>query len=540
MKLKHIASVLILLGIIFSGVLSAQKSVKVTITKESNGRTIVKDTSFSVNDVSEIDGILEQMGVGEAKPNQTIEKKIVIREANETAGLGRITYSSGKPMLGVYLMEVDDVDRNKRQDLDEGVYITNVTKGGGAERAGLQKGDIIVRLEGEKVDDVRGLGRIKQKHKIGDNLQVTYYRDGRAYTRDVRLTGRTQTLDWPGMTLTSSPPAPPSPVNQDRAFLGVVPHNVSESRANQMGLSSTNGIYISSVVRNSGAEGAGMMRGDVITEMDGMQVANVDALRKVLRSKKAGDALSLVVWRDGDRHNLTAKLTRSGESLSANSRPRIRVQEQRAYMGVYLNTHSSNDEGVKVTSLVDGGAAEEAGVKSGEYITSIGGNPTPDYKTLTRVMKEMRPGEKVAVELRKGSKTRTVNLKLKGKTTTRWVLAPVEDKIDIDVVIREFEDPAAGETLKKFMEDPDLDMDNFTLYPNPNNGRFTLAFEPEERGDVVIKIYSTGGEVVFQETLKSFGSPYEKEIDLSNRSKGVYFLQVTQNGSGMAKRIVVR
>ena len=59
---------------------SPQKQVQMTITREIDGVKTVLDTSFMVNDADEVEAILQEMGIKEPGENQTLEKRIVIRD----------------------------------------------------------------------------------------------------------------------------------------------------------------------------------------------------------------------------------------------------------------------------------------------------------------------------------------------------------------------------------------------------------------------------------------------------------------------------
>lgn len=69
------------------------------------------------------------------------------------------------------------------------------------------------------------------------------------------------------------------------------------------------GAYVQSVVADSAAQKAGVRVGDIIIEVDGQAIVEGKTdLAKIVAAKKVGDTVSLVVWRDGKKINLTAKL----------------------------------------------------------------------------------------------------------------------------------------------------------------------------------------------------------------------------------------
>ncbi|RZJ31773.1 MAG: PDZ domain-containing protein, partial [Brevundimonas sp.] len=68
----------------------------------------------------------------------------------------------------------------------QGAYVNSVTAGGPAERGGLQAGDVVLTLNGEKVSDSSDLTRRVGQVRPGDNLRLEIWRDGRRQTLNVR------------------------------------------------------------------------------------------------------------------------------------------------------------------------------------------------------------------------------------------------------------------------------------------------------------------------------------------------------------------
>lgn len=84
-----------------------------------------------------------------------------------------------------------------------------------------------------------------------------------------------------------------------------------------------------------------------------------------------------------------------------------------------------------------------------------------------------------------------------------------------------------------------LQLSGLSFYPNPSDGRFSLDFESPETGDLQIRILDAQGKQVYQEVLPGFSGAYHKQIDISTRPSGLYFLSLSQNGKVASKRIVM-
>ena len=66
---------------------------------------------------------------------------------------------------------------------DKGLKIQSVSKGSGAEKAGLKREDIITKIDGEDVKSPDALTKKIRSHKPGDKIEVSYLRDGKPVRR---------------------------------------------------------------------------------------------------------------------------------------------------------------------------------------------------------------------------------------------------------------------------------------------------------------------------------------------------------------------
>lgn len=87
--------------------------------------------------------------------------------------------------------------------------------------------------------------------------------------------------------------------------------------------------------------------------------------------------------------------------------------------------------------------------------------------------------------------------------------------------------------------DGKLSIKNMNFYPNPNNGKFNLKFELPEKSDTDITIMSIDGKIIYNEKLNNFSGTYDKEMDISKESKGVYLVKVSQGKHAQVKKIVL-
>jgi len=80
----------------------------------------------------------------------------------------------------------------------------------------------------------------------------------------------------------------------------------------------------------------------------------------------------------------------------------------------------------------------------------------------------------------------------------------------------------------------------FNVYPNPNNGRFTLTLEQNEKLKTSISIADTQGKTVFEEDLGKFSGKYAKEIDLKKFGFGTYIITIMQGNQQHIQKIIIQ
>ena len=110
-------------------------------------------------------------GMGFAIPTATA--KSIIEDL--MTGTSRSRLTSGYGSLGIYGQDVSDTDA-KAYDMPTGVYVSQITDDSAAGKAGLQKGDIITKLDGKKVSSMSSLKNMLQYYKAGEKVSVTYSR----------------------------------------------------------------------------------------------------------------------------------------------------------------------------------------------------------------------------------------------------------------------------------------------------------------------------------------------------------------------------
>jgi hypothetical protein len=80
----------------------------------------------------------------------------------------------------------------------------------------------------------------------------------------------------------------------------------------------------------------------------------------------------------------------------------------------------------------------------------------------------------------------------------------------------------------------------FTVYPNPNKGRFNVKFYADAATDLTLNLMDMTGRVVFTNNIGQFDGDYSQEIATENISKGIYFLELLSGGNKITQKVVVQ
>ena len=124
-------------------------------------------------------------GIGFAIPSNEVASIIKQLETD-----GKIT----RPALGISMVNLSSVNErvieqlNLPKDVKNGVVIAEVTANGSAKAAGLQAYDVIVEIDGQKIQGIQNLRKVLYSHKVGAKMEVNYYRNGQKRTTTVSLT----------------------------------------------------------------------------------------------------------------------------------------------------------------------------------------------------------------------------------------------------------------------------------------------------------------------------------------------------------------
>ena len=121
-------------------------------------------------------------GIGYAIPVNNV-KELVSQIINEPETVQAQTKGS-QIMLGITIQNVT-AELSRRYNMPVGVYVKDVESMSAAERAGIQKGDVIVEFAGETITDADSLNAVKAQQTSGDTVSIKVDRNGRSLELDI-------------------------------------------------------------------------------------------------------------------------------------------------------------------------------------------------------------------------------------------------------------------------------------------------------------------------------------------------------------------
>jgi serine protease Do len=166
---------------------------------------------------------------------------------------------------------------------NNGALVSKVMPGGPADKAGIERGDVIVEFDGHPIADWNELPRQVALTPIDRKVDVVLLRKG----SKKNLSAVVGKLDEPEPQQLAKAEVPGA------SAFGMRVQDVTPEIANQLGLDDASGVVVTAVQPGSAAEDAGIRRGDVILEVDRYEVKDSAQLQEKLDESDEG-ALLLV------------------------------------------------------------------------------------------------------------------------------------------------------------------------------------------------------------------------------------------------------
>jgi serine protease Do len=184
-----------------------------------------------------------------------------------------------------------------------------------------------------------------------------------------------------------------------RAYLGILPQDVTPAIAKAFGVKESTGALIGQVTANSPAQKSGLQNGDIILELNGKPVADANDLRMNISMMAPGTPVNLRVLRNGADRNFTVTLgelpteqasLEKGAGGTKSELSGISVQDVDPSTARQLGV-PANTAGVVVTKVDPSSPAADSGLQRGDVIQEVNRKPirnTADFEAAMRNSKD--------------------------------------------------------------------------------------------------------------------------------------------------------
>lgn len=233
---------------------------------------------------------------------------------------GRKSHRSSKPYLGVYSSDNEN---------GSGIVLDRIVHNSAAEKAGLQKGDIITSVNDNTINSVRNLIVELKQYQVGDIVTIEYIRNNQKAQMDVELgakyTHRSYSYSYNDHSKVERDPC--------KVFIGVY----SSSHYNEKG------VRITGVIDNTPADKAKLMKGDYILAIDGIAVHSHNELLAERNKHNPGDRFLVTYTRNGVEYDVTATFNDCPEpTVKEQPQPIIEEEEETPIVESPVITPSDN------------------------------------------------------------------------------------------------------------------------------------------------------------------------------------------------------
>ncbi len=169
---------------------------------------------------------------------------------------------------------------------DQGALVSDVSAGGPAEKAGIKRGDVILKFDGKAIRSSRDLPFVVASTPIGKKVAVEVMREGQRMNLQVTTEELQEETEE-------------EPAGKTSSRLGIEVQDITPEMAQNYGLSQTSGVIVVRVEDGSPAEEAGLFAGDIIVELDKKPVKDIETLENLLSGINEGQTILFLIDRGG-------------------------------------------------------------------------------------------------------------------------------------------------------------------------------------------------------------------------------------------------
>jgi len=312
-----------------------------------------------------------------------------------------------KAFVGIYPGDIGDYEK---AGVEYGIQVFGIVDDSPAAEAGMQKDDIILELDGNKLFNYDQFTKMLKLYKPGQKVKLKIYRDGEYKTLK--------------LTLANKEDFEPKP--EYKAYLGVYLTDLSEKGYEKKGLNTSYGVLISDVVDDGPCAEAGVLGGDVMLDLAGQHVYTSDQISKMLASMEPEQSVNVDVFRDGEYKTFAVVLGKKEITKSFMNEIEWFDKPSNVYVWNYkdkdgkwlgLQVDELDDkDGLLIKKIYEGSPAEGSLLQVDDIIIEINGIEIDEIDDISDILDEVEVDNEVAVEVLRNGDVLTVTAKVGEKS----------------------------------------------------------------------------------------------------------------------------
>jgi len=199
-----------------------------------------------------------------------------------------------------------------------------------------------------------------------------------------------------------------------RGYLGVLIQKVTPEIAESLGMDKARGALVANISKDGPAEKAGVKVGDVIIEFDGKEIKDSGDLPIIVARTAVERKVRMKVLRDKKEQQLSVTVGELKDEevvASAPEKGELGMTVQRLTPQIAESLGLESAEGVVVSAVDPGSAADEAGIRRGDVIVEIDRKPIRSIDEYKKAVAGIKKGKGVLLLVRRGESTLFLALK---------------------------------------------------------------------------------------------------------------------------------
>jgi serine protease Do len=193
--------------------------------------------------------------------------------------------------IGIQFQTAQSAAVGRVYGFTNGVIVGVVTPNGGAAKAGIQAGDVLVSIDGRNIKDGDDLVNDISARHVGSTVKLGYLRDGKPNTANVVIGDRAKT--YAEITGQQDEPASPQEIDAGEGKLGITVTAIPAAIATKTGIKG--GVIITSVRPGSFADEIGLGKSAIITAINRKPVTDEASYRAIVSTLKSKDDVVFVI-----------------------------------------------------------------------------------------------------------------------------------------------------------------------------------------------------------------------------------------------------